>query len=56
MWLCVNFMHKVEILVKLGVEYAKLGNFCLTEDEKSQISLLNCNHKLYLESLICPGF
>lgn len=38
------------------VEYAKLGNFNLTDDEICKISSLNCNHKLYLESLICPGF
>lgn len=37
-------------------EYAKLGDFSLTNDEIRQISSLNCNHKLYLESLICPGF
>lgn len=38
------------------VEYSKLGNFSLTDDEVHLISSLNCNHKLYLESLICPGF
>lgn len=27
----------------------------LTKDEIETVSSLNCNHKLYLESLICPG-
>ena len=37
------------------VQYAALGDIVLTEDEISAVSSLNCNHKMYLESLICPG-
>lgn len=38
------------------MEYAHLDRISLSEDEISQIESLNCNHKLYLESLVCPGF
>ena len=38
------------------IEYSKLENFSLTNKEIEVISSLNCNHKLYLESLLCPGF
>jgi len=38
------------------IEYASLDNFSLTSREIEVISSLNCNHKLYLESLLCPGF
>lgn len=37
-------------------EYAQIKDFSLSEEEINVISSLNCNHKLYLESLICPGF
>lgn len=36
--------------------YSQVTDFCLTKHEIDVISGLNCNHKLYLESLICPGF
>ncbi len=36
--------------------YAHLSDFSLTKEEINTISACNCNHKLYLESLICPGF
>ena len=36
--------------------YSQLFDFCLSKDEIDTISRTNCNHKLYLESLICPGF
>ena len=38
------------------VQYSQLEDFSLTQDEIDIISSLNCNHKLYLESLVCPGF
>lgn len=38
------------------MEYAHLEKISLSKDEISQIASLNCNHKLYLESLVCPGF
>lgn len=36
--------------------YANLEKIVLTESELATVSALNINHKLYLESLICPGF
>ena len=36
--------------------YAHLDDFMLSGEELSVIQSLNCNHKLYLESLICPAF
>lgn len=36
--------------------YAHLDDFSLSSDELNMISSLNCNHKLYLESLVCPDF
>lgn len=38
------------------IEYSKLDDISLTNEEIQTISSLNCNHKLYLESLLCPGF
>ncbi len=35
--------------------YSEIFDFTLSEDEVRTISSLNCNHKLYLESLVCPG-
>ena len=37
-------------------QYSHVEDFSLTQNEIEIISSLNCNHKLYLESLICPGF
>lgn len=37
-------------------QYAQIFDFRLSGEELKIISQLNCNHKLYLESLICPGF
>lgn len=37
-------------------EYAQIKNFSLSGEEINTVSSLNCNHKLYLESLLCPGF
>ncbi len=37
-------------------QYAELFDFRLSGEELEIISQLNCNHKLYLESLVCPGF
>lgn len=37
-------------------QYSQLEDFSLTQNEIDTISSLNCNHKLYLESLVCPGF
>ncbi|MBR3917983.1 MAG: aldo/keto reductase [Clostridia bacterium] len=37
-------------------QYSDIWDFKLTEEEIETIYLINCNHKLYLESLICPGF
>lgn len=36
--------------------YANLEKIVLTESELATVSAHNINHKLYLESLICPGF
>ena len=36
--------------------YSQLSDFNLSAEDLEIISLLNCNHKLYLESFICPGF
>lgn len=36
--------------------YAHLERLELTEEELATVSAQNINHKLYLESLICPGF
>lgn len=38
------------------IQYSQLDDFSLTQEEINIISSLNCNHKLYLESLVCPGF
>ena len=38
------------------VLYSRIDDISLTSKEIETISSLNCNHKLYLESLICPGF
>lgn len=37
-------------------QYANISDFALSQDEIDIVSKLNCNHKLYLESLVCPGF
>lgn len=37
-------------------EYCELDDFSLTPEQISQISVLNENYKMYLESCICPGF
>ena len=37
-------------------EYTELYNFRLTDPEIEEISELNENYKMYLESCICPGF
>ena len=37
-------------------EYAGIEDFELSKSDCDIISALNINHKLYLESLICPGF
>ena len=37
-------------------QYASISDFSLSPDEVATVSALNCNHKLYLESLVCPGF
>lgn len=37
-------------------EYSAINDFRLAEEDISLISSLNINHKLYLESLVCPGF
>lgn len=37
-------------------KYAEIEDFTLTAEEIAFISSLNSNHKLYLESLLCPGF
>lgn len=36
--------------------YSKIEDFSLSREEIETISSMNCNHKLYLESLVCPGF
>lgn len=36
--------------------YSSIFDFSLTKEEINIISSANCNHKLYLESLVCPGF
>lgn len=36
--------------------YARLDDIKLTEEELAKVSAQNINYKLYLESLICPGF
>lgn len=38
------------------LEYADIFDFSLTEEEKIEISSLNENYKMYLESWLCPGF
>lgn len=38
------------------LEYTKLFDFSLNEEEISEISALNINYKIYLESCYCPGF
>lgn len=37
-------------------EYATIDQYRLIEEDCNRIATLNINHKLYLESLICPGF
>ena len=37
-------------------EYTELYDFRLTDPEIEEISELNENYKMYLESCICPGF
>ena len=37
-------------------EYADIDSFMLSDEDCALIASLNVNHKLYLESLICPGF
>ena len=37
-------------------EYSDIENFVLESGDIEKISSLNINHKLYLESLTCPGF
>lgn len=37
-------------------EYSSVDEFCLQEEDVAIINALNINHKLYLESLVCPGF
>ncbi|MCD8266025.1 MAG: aldo/keto reductase [Prevotellaceae bacterium] len=36
--------------------YSHIDEFALSREEIGIISSLNVNHKLYLESLVCPGF
>ncbi len=36
--------------------YSHIDDFSLDDEEIEIISSLNVNHKLYLESLVCPGF
>ncbi len=36
--------------------YARINGMCISDEDIAFISSLNCNHKLYLESLVCPGF
>ncbi len=38
------------------LQYAELFDFSLSEDEIAEISALNVNYKIYLESCNCPGF
>lgn len=37
-------------------DYADVDSFKLTKADCDSIASLNMNHKLYLESLVCPGF
>lgn len=37
-------------------EYSQIESFSLSKEDCTLIESLNINHKLYLESLICPGF
>lgn len=37
-------------------EYSLIDKFALTAEDIVKINSLNINHKLYLESLVCPGF
>lgn len=37
-------------------EYTDLIDFSLSEDDINEISALNINYKIYLESCYCPGF
>ncbi len=36
--------------------YSRIDEFSLTREEIEAVSSLNVNHKMYLESFICPGF
>lgn len=38
------------------LEYTKLFDFSLSKEEIAEISSLNVNYKIYLESCYCPGF
>ena len=38
------------------IQYTKLFDFELDKDEIEQISAMNINYKIYLESCYCPGF
>lgn len=37
-------------------EYSDIDDFTISSEDCDKIASLNINHKLYLESLICPGF
>lgn len=37
-------------------EYSNIDKISLSPEECNMISQLNINHKLYIESLVCPGF
>ncbi|MFV0590283.1 MAG: aldo/keto reductase family protein [Draconibacterium sp.] len=47
------FMTSKEYRIK---EYADIFNFRLEAAEIESISSLNCNHKIFLESVGCPGY
>lgn len=38
------------------MEYSRLESFSLQDGDITAIGEMNINHKMYLESLICPGF
>ena len=37
-------------------DYASVDSFSLSAEDLSLIDSMNINHKLYLESIVCPGF
>ena len=37
-------------------EYSRIFDFDLNDDDITKILSLNINHKMYLESVACPGF